>query len=190
MKKRCIWAGNDPLYIKYHDHEWGVPVIDDKLLFEFLILEGQQAGLSWIIVLKKRLNYRISLDDFDPNKISGYDDEKINQLLANPGIIRNRLKIYAIVQNAQSFLRIQQEFGSFSNYVWNFVDQKPIVNRWKSLKETPSKTKISDAISKDLKKRNFGFVGSTIIYAYMQAVGMINDHTTDCFRYQEIIDSY
>lgn len=190
MKKRCAWAGSDPLYIDYHDNEWGVPVFNDKLLFEFLILEGQQAGLNWITILKKRENYRIALDAFDPVKISGYNGEKVNQLLVNPDIIRNRLKIESIVKNAESFLKIQQEFGSFSNYFWNIVDHKPVVNGWKSLKEIQSKTKLSETISKELKQRGFSFIGSTIVYAFMQAVGMVNDHTTDCFRYQEIIDSY
>ncbi len=187
MKVRCEWCGSDPLYIKYHDEEWGVSVHDDQKLFEMLILEGAQAGLSWITVLKKRENYRKAFNNFDAVKISKYSDKKISKLLQNPGIIRNRLKINATVTNAKEFIKIQKEFGSFDKYIWQFVDHKPIVNKFKSMKELPSKTEISDLMSKDLKKRGFKFVGSTICYAFMQAVGMVNDHTSDCFRYKELI---
>ena len=187
MKVRCEWCGSDPLYIKYHDEEWGVSVHDDQKLFEMLILEGAQAGLSWITVLKKRENYRKAFNNFDAVKISKYSDKKISKLLENPGIIRNRLKINATVTNAKEFIKIQKEFGSFDKYIWQFVDHKPIVNKFKSMKELPSKTEISDLMSKDLKKRGFKFVGSTICYAFMQAVGMVNDHTSDCFRYKELI---
>ncbi len=182
-KSRCAWVNDDPLYINYHDHEWGVPIHDDRLLFEFLILEGAQAGLSWITVLKKRDNYRKCFDHFDPKKIAQYNDKKIAELLNNPGIIRNRLKINAAVTNAKAYLQVKQEWGSFSDYIWHFVDGKPIKNHWKSIKQLPSKSAISDAMSKDLKKRGFKFVGSTICYAYMQAVGMVNDHIVDCFCY-------
>ncbi|MBX7149311.1 DNA-3-methyladenine glycosylase I [bacterium] len=183
---RCPWSGTDPLYIHYHDTEWGVPVYDDKKLFEFIILEGAQAGLSWLTVLKKRENYREAFDVFDVEKIARYNKRKIESLLKNPGIIRNRLKIESAVKNARGFLRIQDEFGSFSKYQWNFVGNKPIVNKLKSLKEIQPKTEISDALSKDLKKRGFNFVGSTIMYAHMQAVGMVNDHLTSCFRYKQV----
>lgn len=179
---RCQWVTNDPLYISYHDEEWGVPVHDDRTLFEFLILEGAQAGLSWLTVLKRRDNYRVAFDNFDPDVIARYDAEKIAELLGNEGIIRNRLKIEATVQNAKAFLAVQQEFGSFDLYIWQFVDSKPIRNAWGTLKDVPTTSKESDAMSKDLKKRGFKFVGSTICYAYMQAVGMVNDHTVDCFR--------
>ena len=194
MKNRCGWAGDNPLNIEYHDKEWGVPVHDDRLLFEFLILEGHQAGLSWLTILKKRDNYRKAFDNFDPAKIAKYDQKKIDALLKNEGIIRNRLKINATVQNAISFLEVKKEFGSFDKYIWSFVDgrrldssRKPIVNSWKSLKQIPPKTPLSDKMSKDLLKRGFKFVGSTICYAFMQAVGMVNDHTVDCFRYQELL---
>lgn len=181
--KRCTWCGNDPLYIKYHDEEWGVPVHDDNKLFEMLILEGAQAGLSWITVLKKRENYRKAFSGFDPVKISKYSEQKIEKLLENPGIIRNRLKVNSTVGNAKAFLKAQKEFGSFDRYIWQFVNGKPIANKFKSLNELPSKTEISDVMSKDLKQRGFKFIGSTICYAFMQAVGMVNDHTIDCFRY-------
>jgi DNA-3-methyladenine glycosylase I len=180
--KRCAWAQGD-LYIAYHDKEWGIAVHDDRLLFEFLILEGAQAGLSWITILKKRENYRRAFDNFDPSKVDRYDSRKIQGLLEDPGIVRNRLKIESAVQNAKAFLAVQKEFGSFDRYVWGFVGGKPIRNHWKSLKEIPAKTQESDALSKDLLTRGFKFVGSTICYAFMQAVGMVNDHTTDCFRY-------
>ena len=180
---RCSWAGNDPLYQKYHDEEWGIPVHDDRKLFEMLILEGAQAGLSWITILRKRENYRKAFNNFDATKISKYDSKKVKQLLANEGIIRNRLKIEAAIINAELLLEVQKEFGSFDKYIWQFVSGKPIINRWKNLKELPAKTKESDEMSKDLKKRGFKFVGSTICYAFMQAIGMVNDHLTGCFCY-------
>ena len=180
---RCEWCGNDPLYVKYHDEEWGVPVHDDNKLFEFLILEGAQAGLSWITILRKRENYIKAFDNFDPVKVSRYSEKKIEKLLENPGIVRNKLKINSAVGNAKAFLKIQKEFGSFDKYIWSFVGGIPIINKWKSLKEIPAKTEESDAMSIDLKKRGFKFVGSTICYAFMQAVGMVNDHTAKCFRY-------
>ncbi|NJD22727.1 MAG: DNA-3-methyladenine glycosylase I, partial [Melioribacter sp.] len=180
MKQRCAWAGNDPLYQKYHDEEWGVPVHNDQKLFEMLILEGAQAGLSWITILRKRKNYRKAFNNFDAKKIAKYDSKKVKQLLQNEGIIRNRLKIAATIQNAKCFLAVQKEFGSFDKYIWSRfggIKGKPIVNNRKSLKEIPPMTNESDAMSKDLKKRGFKFVGSTICYAFMQAVGMVNDHT-------------
>jgi len=189
MKKRCAWVSDDDLYIEYHDKEWGVPQYDDQKLFELLILEGAQAGLSWYTILKKRENYRQSFDQFDAKKISGYTDKKIQELLNNPGIVRNKLKIESTVRNAKIFLDIQKEYGSFKKYIWSFVDGKPIVNKFKALKELPAKTEISDKMSKDLKKRGFNFVGSTICYAFMQAVGMVNDHTVDCFRYNQVLSS-
>jgi DNA-3-methyladenine glycosylase I len=183
---RCEWCGTDPLYVKYHDEEWGVPVHDDRLLFEFLTLEGAQAGLSWITILRKRENYRKAFDNFDPAKISRYSEKKIEKLLNNNGIVRNRLKINSTVSNAKALLNIQKEFGSFDKYIWQFVDGSTKVNKWNSLKELPAKTEESDAMSKDLKKRGFKFVGSTICYAFMQATGMVNDHTVNCFRYREL----
>ena len=186
-KGRCEWCGTDPLYVKYHDEEWGVPVHDDRKLFEFLILEGAQAGLSWITILKKRENYIKAFDNFDPLKVSRYSEKKIEKLLQNPGIVRNKLKINSAVGNAKAFLKIQKEYGSFDKYIWSFVGGKPIINKWKSLKEIPVTTKESDAMSTDLKKRGFKFVGSTICYAFMQAVGMVNDHTKKCFRYRELV---
>ncbi len=186
MKHRCEWVGNDPLYIAYHDSEWGVPVFDDSILFQFLMLETFQAGLSWITVLRKRENFRLAFDNFDYTKIATYDEKKYNELLSNSGIIRNKLKIKAAISNANVFINIQKEFGSFSNYIWRFIDYKPIVNNWKSINEVPSKTELSDKISKDLKNRGFKFVGSTVIYAHMQATGMVNDHTVDCFRHKEV----
>lgn len=185
MKTRCAWCGSDPLYTKYHDEEWGVPVHDDRKLFEMLILEGAQAGLSWITILRKRENYRKAFNNFDAKKIVKYDSEKVNVLLQNEGIVRNRLKIAATIQNAKCFLAVQKEFGSFDKYIWKFVGGKPINNEWKFLKEIPAKTAESDTMSKDLKRRGFKFVGSTICYAFMQAVGMVNDHTTDCFRFKK-----
>jgi DNA-3-methyladenine glycosylase I len=182
MKQRCEWCGDDPLYVAYHDDEWGVPVHDDRHLFEMLILEGAQAGLSWSTILKKRENYRKAFDKFDAKKIVKYDRAKVAKLLADPGIVRNRLKIAATIQNARAFLEVQKEFGSFDRYIWQFVGGKPKKNKWKSLKEIPAKTAESDAMSKDLKKRGFAFVGSTICYAFMQAVGMVNDHVVTCFR--------
>jgi DNA-3-methyladenine glycosylase I len=188
MKIRCGWSTSDSLYINYHDQEWGVPVHNDISLFEFLILEGAQAGLSWITILRKRENYRKAFDNFDPAKIARYSNKKVEALLKNEGIIRNKLKINAAIRNAKLFLIVQKEFGSFDKYIWQFVNGKPKINRWKSLKEVPAKTLESDLMSKDLKKRGFKFVGSTICYAFMQAVGMVNDHITDCFRYKEIND--
>jgi DNA-3-methyladenine glycosylase I len=189
-KKRCAWAGNwaniHPLNVAYHDTEWGVPVHDDRRLFEFLVLEGMQAGLSWLTVLKKRGNFRKAFVNFDPKKVAGYGAKKIRALNADEGIIRNRLKIVAAVRNARAFLRVQKEFGSFDAYLWQFIGGKPIRNSWKTLKQLPARTAVSDALSKDLKKRGFAFVGSTICYAFMQAVGMVNDHTVDCFRYREL----
>jgi DNA-3-methyladenine glycosylase I len=188
MRQRCKWAaGTDPLYVRYHDTEWGTPLHDDRKLFELLILEGAQAGLSWIIILKKRQNYRKAFDGFDPNKIARYDSNKIEELLSNKGIIRNKLKIKSAVQNARAFLSVQKEFGSFDAYIWDFVCAKPIKNAWKTPEEIPSKTKESIAMSNDLKKKGFNFVGPKICYAFMQAVGMVNDHTIDCFRYHEIL---
>jgi DNA-3-methyladenine glycosylase I len=186
MIKRCEWAGNDLLSRAYHDEEWGVPVFDDRTLFEFLILEGAQAGLSWTTILRKRENYRIAFDHFDAHKMARYNQSKIDKLLDDPGIVRNRLKINAAIKNARSLLDIQKKYGSFRDYIWQFSGGKPIINSWKSLKELPSQTIESDAMSKDLKKHSFTFVGSTICYAFMQAVGMVNDHVVDCFRYQEI----
>jgi DNA-3-methyladenine glycosylase I len=186
MKARCAWAGTDPLYIAYHDREWGVPLHDDRKLFEMLILEGAQAGLSWITILRKREAFREAFDRFDPSKVAGYDQERVRELLNNPGIIRNRLKIHAAVQNAQAFLKVVEEFGSFDRYLWQFVEGHPFQNRWNGREEVPARTGESDALSKDLKKRGFKFVGSTICYAFMQAVGMVNDHLTDCFRHAEI----
>lgn len=186
MKQRCFWVGNDPLYIEYHDKEWGVPVYDDDKLFEFLILETFQAGLSWITVLKKRENFRKAFDGFDYKKIANYSDNKYDELLNNAGIIRNKLKIKATISNAQAFIAVQKEFGSFSKYIWSFVEGKPIKNTFAKREDVPATTELSNAISKDLKKRGFKFVGSTVIYAHMQATGMVNDHTTDCFRYNEV----
>ena len=186
MTQRCEWCLKDDLYINYHDKEWGLPVHDDRILFEFLILEGVQAGLSWHTVLKKRENYRLAYDDFDPEKVARYDEEKMNLLLQNSGLIRNRLKIAASVSNAQCFLEVQQAFGSFNQYIWNFVDHRPIINQFEHMSEIPATTPLSDQISKDLKKRGFKFVGSTIVYAHMQATGMVNDHLVSCFRHQEV----
>lgn len=183
---RCEWAGNDPLYIEYHDKEWGVSVYDDQKLFEFLILEGFQAGLSWITILRKRDNFRKAFDGYDYRKIAGYDNEKIASLLQDKGIVRNKLKINAAVSNARAFIKVQEEIGSFSNYIWSFVDHKPVINRFSSLEEVPARTELSDKISKDLKKRGFKFVGSTIVYAHMQATGMVNDHLVHCFRHKEV----
>lgn len=184
---RCSWASNE-LSIRYHDEEWGVPVHDDRTLFEFLILEGAQAGLSWDTILKKRDNYRAAFDGFDPVDIAQYSRKKIQALLRDPGIVRNRLKIASAVQNAKAFLKIQEEFGSFDRYIWQFVGGQPLINAWKS-KQLPARTAASDAMSKDLKKRGFTFVGSTICYAFMQAVGMVNDHAKDCYRRSEILNT-
>lgn len=182
---RCLWAKND-FSIPYHDQEWGVPVHDDRLLFEFLILEGAQAGLSWDTILKKREHYRRVYDNFNPKKVARYDAKKIAKLLADPGIIRNRLKIAASIQNAKAFLQVQKEFGSFDKYIWQFVGGKPITNKFQTMKEVPARTAESDAMSKDLLKRGFKFVGSTICYAFMQAVGMVNDHLVTCPRYKAV----
>ncbi|XMO88386.1 DNA-3-methyladenine glycosylase I [Algibacter sp. AS12] len=187
MKKhRCGWCEGDALYEAYHDNEWGVPVYDDDTLFEFLILETFQAGLSWITVLRKRENFRAAFDNFDYKKIANYQQTKIDALLKDTGIIRNKLKVNATVSNANAFIKVQEEFGSFSKYIWAFVDAKPIKNSVNHYKEAPGNTPLSDTISKDLKKRGFKFVGSTVVYAHMQAIGMVNDHEVDCFRYQEV----
>ena len=186
MKSRCKWAGKDPLYVEYHDTEWGTPVHDERLLFEFLILEGAQAGLNWLTILKKRQEYRGAFDNFDPQKVARYDSNKIRELLLNKGIIRNRLKIEAAVQNGKAFLAVQKEFGSFAAYVWGFVGGNPIKNAWQTEGQVPAKTRQSTSLSDDLKRRGFKFVGPTICYAFMQAVGMVNDHTVDCFRYHEV----
>ena len=184
--RRCDWCIGNDLYIKYHDEEWGVPVHDDNKHFEFLILEGVQAGLSWLLILKKRENYRKAYDNFDPVKISNFNKNKIEELMNNKGLIRNRRKIEASVNNAVRFLEIQDDFDSFNKYIWDFVDNKPIINSWKNIIDIPSKTILSDRISLDLKDRGFKFVGSTIIYAHMQAIGLVNDHLVDCFRYNQI----
>ena len=184
---RCEWAGADPLYIAYHDEEWGVPVHDDRLLFEFLVLEGAQAGLSWIPILRKRQGYRAAFDNFELSVVARYGEAKIEALLANPGIVRNRRKVESAVQNARAFLAVQEEFGSFDRYVWRFVCGKPTVNAWKSWKQIPAETPESRALSKDLRRRGFAFVGPTICYAHMQATGMINDHVVECFRYRELL---
>jgi DNA-3-methyladenine glycosylase I len=186
MKKRCEWGTGDPLYTEYHDREWGSPEHDDRKLFELLILEGMQAGLSWITILRKRQNFTKSFDNFSAKRIARYDKKKIAELLSDESIIRNRLKIEATVENAKAFLAVRKEFGSFDAYIWQFVGGKPKVNAWRSLKEIPAKTPESEAMSKDLKKRGFKFVGSTICYSFMQAVGLVNDHVTECFRYHEL----
>jgi len=186
MKIRCAWAGTDPIYVKYHDTEWGIPLHDDRKLFEFLLLDGFQAGLSWITILKKRSNYRKAFDHFEPGKMADYDFYKVKELLANKGIIRNRLKIEAAIQNAKSFLAVQKEFGSFDKYIWQFTGSQTIKNALKTMAEIPAQTKESVAMSNDLKKRGFKFVGPTICYAFMQAAGMVNDHIVDCFRYSQV----
>lgn len=183
---RCGWCGTDPLYVQYHDEEWGTPLHDDRALFEFLCLEGAQAGLSWITILKKRDNYRRAFDNFDAAKIARYDEQKIETLLQDPGIVRNRLKVNGFVKNARAYLAIRDEFGTFDKYIWSFVGGKPKLNAWSHLKEIPAHTPESDAMSKDLKKRGMTFVGSTICYAYMQACGMVNDHEISCFRYKNL----
>jgi DNA-3-methyladenine glycosylase I len=191
MPARCLWASTDDLlYQSYHDQEWGVPVHEDRTLFEFLLLEGAQAGLSWYTILRKRPSYRMAFDNFDPDKIAVYDEQKVAELLANSGIIRNRLKIQAAIRNAQAFIKVRDEFGSFDAYMWQFVGGKPIINAWASNHEIPAETETSRKLSKDLIQRGFRFVGPTICYAHMQAVGMVNDHTTNCFRYQEILKLY
>lgn len=185
-KQRCSWCGTDSLYITYHDEEWGVPVYDDRKLFEFLTLETFQAGLSWITVLRKRENFRKAFDNFNYKKIARYTDDKFEELIQDAGIIRNRLKVKAAISNASAFMKIQDEFGTFSKYIWNFTKGEPVQNSFEKLDDIPAKTTLSDAISNDLKKRGFKFVGSTVIYAHMQATGMVNDHVTSCFRYKEI----
>lgn len=185
MTKRCDWCGTDPLYVDYHDTEWGVPNRDDNRLFEMLVLEGAQAGLAWITVLRKREGYRELFDGFDAERIARYTDRKLDKLLLDPRIIRNRLKVYGTRKNARAFLAVQEEIGSFSEYLWGFVENSPVQNRRRSMKEIPATTPVSDELSKDLKRRGFTFVGSTIMYAHMQATGMVNDHTTDCFRHKE-----
>ena len=183
---RCSWAGSDPLYIDYHDREWGVPVHDERMLFEMLILDGAQAGLSWITILKKREKYRAAFDNFNFHKIARYGERKVQALLKDPGIVRNRLKIAAAIQNAKMLLKLQEQDGSFDEYLWRYVDGKPVINAWRSIKEIPAHTPLSDVISRDLSKRGFKFVGPTIVYAFMQAMGMVNDHTVDCFRYRDL----
>lgn len=188
MKTRCEWCGSDPLYVAYHDDEWGIPVHDDRLLFEFLILEGAQAGLSWLTILKRRENYRKAFHAFDVERVAKYTKADVARLLADAGIVRNRLKIESAIKNARGVLGIQEEYGSLDSYFWRYVDGIPEQNAWRSMSELPARTELSDTMSKDLKKRGLNFVGSTICYAFMQAVGMVNDHTTDCFRYKEIKD--
>ena len=183
---RCEWSSSDPLYISYHDNEWGVPVHNDRLLFEFLILEGAQAGLSWLTILKKRDNYRKAFDGFDIDRIANYGETDLKRLLGDAGIVRNRLKLESAIKNARGVLDIQKEYGSLDSYLWRYVDGTPKQNAWKSMADLPAKTELSEVMSKDLKKRGFNFVGPTICYAFMQAVGMVNDHTTNCFRYKEI----
>lgn len=183
---RCAWCGDDPLYVQYHDEEWGVPVYDNQQLFAKLILDGAQAGLSWITILRKQENYWQAFDQFDPEKIARYDEAKIAELLQNPGIVRNRLKVNSAVKNARGYLNIMEEKGSFSDFLWQFVDGRPLQNRWQTLSEVPAETKESQAMSKALKKQGFSFVGPTIVYAFMQAVGMVNDHVVSCFRYEEV----
>ena len=189
-KQTCSWPKGDPLLTKYHDTEWGVPLHNDKKLFEFLILEGFQAGLSWLTILKKRKNFRKAFDKFDYNKVAKYGQRKISSLLKDSGIVRNKLKIESAVTNAKSFIEVRKEFGTFNQYIWNFTGGRPIHNRFESMEEIPARTELSDLISKDLKKRGFKFVGSTIVYAHMQATGMVNDHIKSCFRYKEIIQKY
>ena len=186
MKKRCEWVGNDPIYLDYHDNEWVKPVHDDQKLFEAIVLDGFQAGLSWIIVLKKRENFRSAFDNFDPEKIAKYHENKILELINDKGIIRNKLKIRAAVTNALAFIKVKKEFGSFDKYIWEFVDGESIKNRWKTMKQIPDKTLEAENMSKDLKKRGFRFVGPTICYAFMQGAGMVNDHAVSCFRYNEV----
>jgi DNA-3-methyladenine glycosylase I len=186
IQQRCGWAGSDPLYVDYHDREWGVPLHDERKLFEFLVLEGAQAGLSWITILRKRDRYRAAFDGFDPEKVARYDQRKVRKLLADPGIIRNRLKIASAISNARAFLAVQEEFGSFDAYMWRFVDGAPRQNAWRTMKQVPVRTAVSDRFSRDLIQRGFKFVGSIICYAHMQAVGMVNDHIVPCFRHREV----
>lgn len=188
-KSRCQWCVGDPLYERYHDEEWGVPVHDDRKLFEMLTLEGAQAGLSWLTVLRKREGYRKAFDQFDPAVVQYYDQEKIDSLMQDPGIVRNQLKIKSTIQNAKAFLQVQEEYGTFADFIWSYVDDKPIINHWPTSGDNPAKTELSDRISKDLKKRGFKFVGSTIVYAFLQAAGMVMDHATSCDRYQELANN-
>lgn len=183
---RCPWPGTDPVYIRYHDVEWGVPVHDDRRLFEFLILEGAQAGLSWLTILKKRENYRRAFDRFEPEKVARYGEEKIARLMADPGLVRNRQKIEAAVDNARAFLKVREAFGTFARYMWQFTDGRPVQNRWRKMSQVPARTPASEAMSRDLKQRGFSFVGPVICYAHMQAVGMVNDHLVGCFRHREV----
>ena len=183
---RCPWAGDDELYIKYHDLEWGVPVYDDKIQFEFLVLESAQAGLSWITILRKRENYRDAYNGFNPEVVAAYDEQKVEELLSNKGIVRNRKKIEASINNAQRLLEIQQEFGSFCNYIWSFTNNEPVINNWTSISDLPAHTSLSDEITKDIKRRGFSFLGTTIIYSHLQAVGIVNDHILSCFRHKEV----
>jgi DNA-3-methyladenine glycosylase I len=183
---RCPWCGTDPLYVKYHDEEWGVPVHDDRKHFEFLVLESMQAGLSWYIVLRKRENFREAFASFDPEKVAAFDQRKVEELVHDAGIIRNRAKILAAINNAARFVEVQKELGTFDNYFWSFVEYKPVINHWENLSQLPASTSLSDLISKDLKKRGFKFLGTTVIYAHMQAIGMVNDHLTNCFRWEEV----
>ncbi len=185
-KKRCEWGVSDPLYVKYHDREWGTPLHDERGLFEFLVLEGAQAGLSWLTILRKRENYRKAFDRFDPRKVARYSAADVRRLLADPGIVRNRLKIESAIRNARCALAAAEEFGSFDSFIWRYVDHRPLQNAWRTLAEIPARTALSDRMSKELKKRGFSFVGSTICYAFMQAVGMVNDHVVGCFRHEEL----
>lgn len=184
--ERCPWCGNNSIYVKYHDEEWGEPVHDERKHFEFLVLESAQAGLSWITILKKRENYRIAYDNFDPVKVAEYSEEKVNEFMKNEGIIRNRKKIEASINNAKMFLKIQDEFGSFDNYIWNFVNYRPIVNSWQDISQLPASSELSDIVSKDLKKRGFKFLGTITVYSHLQAIGIINDHLMSCFRYKQL----
>jgi DNA-3-methyladenine glycosylase I len=187
MKTRCEWTGSDPLYIAYHDEEWGVPEHDDRRLFEFMLLDGAQAGLSWLTILKKRENYRKAFDGFDPERVARFGERKVRALLANGGIIRNRLKIASAIQNAKAYLEVQREFGSFDAYIWRFVGGKPKRNSWRTLREIPARTTESESMSKDLRRRGFTFVGPVICYAFMQAAGMVNDHVVSCFRHEQVL---
>jgi DNA-3-methyladenine glycosylase I len=186
IMERCPWCGNNSIYVKYHDEEWGEPVHDERKHFEFLVLESAQAGLSWITILKKRENYRIAYDNFDPVKVAEYSEEKVNEFMKNEGIIRNRKKIEASINNAKMFLKIQDEFGSFDNYIWNFVNYRPIVNSWQDISQLPASSELSDIVSKDLKKRGFKFLGTITVYSHLQAIGIINDHLMSCFRYKQL----
>ena len=187
MVKRCGWCGDDDLYVKYHDEEWGVPLYDDRALFEFLVLEGAQAGLAWITVLRKRDGYRAAFDGFDVDKVARYGDDKLERLLKDARIVRNRLKVHSARRNARAFLAVQEEWGSFARYIWHFVDGRPVQNHWPSMADVPATSPVSDRISKDMKRRGFSFVGSTIVYAHMQATGMVNDHVVECFRHGECL---